>query len=278
MQLKLGHIDYLNCAPFFHYLRESGFSGEIIKGVPAQLNEMLAAGKLDVSPSSSFEYGRRYQDYLLMPGHSISAFEQVQSVLLFSPVPIDELVGQTIYLTGESATSIHLLRVILQEFYDWDTVPSQVPDRPVVDFLQQGEPVLLIGDRALQASLSIGSERSYQYDLAELWHRHTGLPFVFALWIVHRQAYQSLGNELVDLQRQLTLSREKAFDDLYLLAKETMHQDWMTQEQLVKYWQCMSYDLTAEHLEGLELFFRLCFKYGYLEQIPEINFIGSSGD
>lgn len=233
MRLKLGHIDYLNCAPFFHYLRASGFAGEIVKGVPAQLNKMLADGGLDVSPSSSFEYGQHFEDYQLMPGHSISALRRVQSVLLFSPVPIDQLAGRCVYLTGESATSVHLLRVILQEFYGWDNVPSRVPEQPVEEFLQRGEPVLLIGDRALRASLSMGPELGYQYDLAELWYRHTGLPFVFALWIVHRQACQRCNKELNELQNQLTESKRKAFGDLQLVALQTPHGDWMSQEQLV---------------------------------------------
>lgn len=275
MRLKLGHIDYLNCAPFFHFLKDCGFSGEITKGVPAQLNAMLAEGLLDVSPSSSFEYGRSYQDYLLLPGHSISAFESVQSVLLFSPCPLEQLSGKSVYLTGESATSVHLLKVILQEFYGWEDVPSLVPDQAVESFLQRGEPVLLIGDRALSASLVVGPDQSCQYDLAELWYRHTGLPFVFALWIVRRQSCKALAGELRLLQHQLTCARQKAFSDLDALANQTVDRPWMTSEQLVSYWRCMSYDLNVEHLAGLRLFFELCHKYGYLDQIPEINFFPS---
>ena len=101
--LTLGHIPYLNCVPFFHFLKQEGFQGELVSGVPAELNRMLQTGQLDVSPSSSFEYARNYQDYLLLPGHSISSFGKVQSVLLFSPVELAELDGQQIAITGESA-------------------------------------------------------------------------------------------------------------------------------------------------------------------------------
>jgi len=271
--MKLGHIDYLNCVPFFQYLQQAGFDGTIVKGVPAQLNAMLAQGALDVSPSSSFEYGRNFHNYLLLPNHSISAFDEVQSVLFFSSTPLDELDGQKIYLTGESATSVHLLYVILREFYGCRAIDSCVPEQPAENYLNDGQPVLLIGDRALKASLTVGPEKGYQYDLAQLWHQHTGLPFVFALWIVHRRAYQRLTDEFLLLQTQLQQSKDKAFDHLYALAEAVTDRPWMTQEQLVDYWKCMSYDLDDAHVKGLTLFFELCTKYGYFAQMPELSFI-----
>ena len=73
MTLTVGHIAYANCVPFFHYLRASGFDGRIVAGVPSELNRMLAAGAIDLAPSSSFEYGRNWRNYLLLPGHSISS-------------------------------------------------------------------------------------------------------------------------------------------------------------------------------------------------------------
>jgi chorismate dehydratase len=273
MRLKLGHIDYLNCVPLFHYLRESGFDGAIVKGVPAELNQKLAQGEVDVSPSSSFEYGRNYRDYLLLPGHSISALREVKSVLLFSPVPIEQLRGRRIFLTGESATSVHLLKVLLQAFYGWETVPSVVPDVPVETLLERGEPVLLIGDRALKASMSSEKNKGYCYDLAQLWYRHTQLPFVFALWIVRRESFKELSEPLQRLRGQLALSRQKAFEDLTVLAESTRGRDWITGEQLIEYWQSMSYYLDAQHVAGLKYFFELCVTYGYLPEMPEIDFV-----
>ncbi|EAT16748.1 menaquinone biosynthetic enzyme MqnA/MqnD family protein [Desulfuromonas acetoxidans] len=273
MQMKLGHIDYLNCVPFFQYLQQAGFDGTIVKDVPAQLNAMLAQGTLDVSPSSSFEYGRNFHDYVLLPNYSISAFDEVQSVLFFSSTPLEELDGQKIYLTGESATSVHLLYVILKEFYGCQTIDSCVPEQPAENYLNKGKPVLLIGDRALKASLTVGPEKGRQYDLAQLWHQHTGLPFVFALWIVHRHAYQRLTNEFVLLQKQLQYSINKAFQNLYALAEAVADRPWMSRKQLVDYWNCMSYDLDVVHVKGLTLFFELCTKYGYFTEMPELTFV-----
>jgi chorismate dehydratase len=272
MSLKLGHIDYLNCVPLFHYLTQSGFSGEIVKGVPSELNHLLSRGELDVSPSSSFEYGLNFKDYLLFPDHSISAFDGVKSVLLFSPCPIDELHGQCIYLTGESATSVHLLKVLLREYYQWSEVESCVPDAPVEDLLADGKPVLLIGDRALKARASKEAKGCHCYDLAQLWSQKTGLPFVFALWIVRRQALNTKSGQLKELYVQLNRSRQRAFDDLPALARAIDHAQWLTEGQLVDYWRSMSYRFGELHHQGLSLFFQLCVKYGYLPKQPLIEF------
>ena len=271
MQLRLGHIDYLNCVPLFHHLENCGFNGTIVDGVPSVLNEMLAQGDIDVSPSSSFEYGRGYKDYLLLPDHSISAGDSVKSVLLFSPVPIEQLSGQCIYLTGESATSVNLLRVLLHEYYGWDQVVCEVPQIPVEQLLAEGKPVLLIGDRALKAAIAYSDSSFIQYDLAHLWRKHAQLPFVFALWIVRRESFEMLTNELRQLHQQLNQSRQIALNDLNALAKAT-DLSWLNDEQLVDYWQSMSYQLSARHIAGLELFFHLCVKYHYLPEVPTVDF------
>ncbi|MGD9343605.1 MAG: hypothetical protein PVJ25_06185, partial [Desulfuromonadales bacterium] len=128
MSLRIGRIAYLNVAPYFHYLAKQGFSGEIVAGVPAELNRMLAEGTIDACPSSSFEYALRADDYLLLPGHSISSIGPVHSVLLFTPGPLNDLPGQEIAITGESATSINLLKVLLMEFCRIGTVSFKVPE------------------------------------------------------------------------------------------------------------------------------------------------------
>ena len=96
MTLRIGRIAYLNVAPYFHYLREEGFTGEVVAGVPSALNAMLAEGSIDACPSSSYEYGLHAADYYLLPGHSISSIGPVHSVLLFTPGPLQALSGAEI--------------------------------------------------------------------------------------------------------------------------------------------------------------------------------------
>lgn len=276
MSLVVGHIAYTNCAPFFYHLRAAGFAGEIVSGVPSQLNQLLAVGEIDVSPCSSFEYGRNWRDYLLLPGLSISTVGAVRSVLLFSPKPLTELEGGQIALTGESASSVHLLKILLHEFVGLQRVRFGVPQTPVEDVIDQGGSALLIGDRALKMAQTYRD--GIIYDLGELWHRYTGLPFVFALWILRRAAAQDKALQVRDLLTQLQRSQQKAFSDLAALARAIPECSWMTEAGLVGYWQSMSYGLDEEHIRGLELFFRLCRKRNLLPDVPQLNFFRTAAD
>lgn len=271
MTLCIGHIAYANCVPFFHYLRQCGFNGEIRSGVPSELNALLAAGEIDLAPSSSFEYGRNADAYLLLPGHSISSCGPVQSVLLFSPLPLEELGTAPIDLTIESATSINLFKILLSEFLKKDQRCCRPAVQPAEEIAAQGGSVLMIGDRALRTAQHLHG-RTNIYDLGELWWHFTGLPFVFALWIVRASSAEKQAPALRLFQQQLAQARQLAFADLPLVAAQTRERQWMGEEALVDYWRCMSYDLTPQHQTGLQLYFALCVKHGLLKDEPVLRF------
>lgn len=272
MTLAVGRITYANCAPFFHHLREVGFRGEVIEGVPSQLNRMLSEGTIDISPSSSFEYACNWRDYLLLPGQSISSIGPVSSVLLFSTAELSALDGVEISITGESATSINLLKILLKELAGCREVICTKNEASGETMIKEGGSALLIGDRALQASRQ-RPEGMKIYDLGALWYLLTGLPFVFALWIVRRDAAAAKATDLAGFVGQLTTARQKAFADLPQLARVAPERSWYGEAELQAYWRQMSYDLDALHLQGLEMFFTLCVKHQLLAELPEIHFL-----
>ena len=271
MTLRIGRIAYLNVAPYFHYLHKKGFAGEIVAGVPSELNSMLAEGIIDACPSSSFEYGLHANDYYLLPGHSISSIGPVHSVLLFTPGPLNILSGGEVAITGESATSINLLKILLKEFCGISDVTFKVPRRKVEAYLNEGQSSLLIGDRALSAAKNC-PEGVQIVDLGALWYHFTGLPFVFALWILRRKAVEQLPGEIDRLAAQLRGARHHAFMNLTDMAEQLSACTEFTPRQLEEYWRGMSYDLTDGHLEGLHLYFTLCKKHGLLKQVPDFHF------
>ncbi len=272
-ELKLGYIPYLNCVPFFYRLQQNGFKGTLVTGVPSELNRLLQCRELDVSPSSSFEYARNWQKYLLLPNHSISSVGKVKSVLLFSPVDISELSGREVALTGESATSINLLRVIFREFYSLHDIIDRVPDIPIETLIADKKPALLIGDRALyQAQLAPTGMKIF--DLGEIWYQKTGLPFVFALWIINRGILDRFSEELADLGQQLTVSREQLISHPSAAVVDVADKMGLDVATIVDYWNTIDYRLGKEHLRGLKHFFSLCKKYKLLEEEPELNFWG----
>jgi len=116
--LRVGRIPFLNLLPIYRAL-ETGFPLEYVRFVPGhpfELNRKLRAGKLDISPSSSIEYGKHPERYLLVPDVSISSRSKVMSVLLFSHRPAAELPGGPIAVTASSDTSVILLEILLREF------------------------------------------------------------------------------------------------------------------------------------------------------------------
>ena len=107
MRPRVGHIQFLNCLPLDYALMEGGFAAglEVVCDVPAVLNGKLLAGELDVSPVSSIIYAQHADKLLLLPDLSISAETALESILLVSKKPIEELEGGKVLLTSKSATS-----------------------------------------------------------------------------------------------------------------------------------------------------------------------------
>ncbi len=274
MTLRIGRISYLNVVPYFHYLVDEGFDGEIVSGVPSELNTLLSQGRIDACPSSSFEYGLNADQYLLLPEHSISSIGPVHSVLLFSRGPISLLDGQDIAITGESATSINLLKILLLEFCGVNDARCQVPQGRVEEALAAGQSALLIGDRALTAAQNCPQDVQIT-DLGALWYHFTGLPFVFALWLLRRDAVSKHFDEIARFTPQLKSARQRAFADLPALAAHYAENSGFSPAGLENYWQGIDYDLSDVHLEGLRLFFTLCEKHQLLDTVPDFHFFSA---
>lgn len=270
--LRIGRIEYANCTPIFHALTEQCPAGayRYVGGVPAQLNAMLAAGAIDVCPSSSIAYALHPERYLIIPDLSISSCGPVQSVLLFSNVPLGELDGREVLLTAESATSVNLLKILLKMRYGC-ACSYRVTNRVLADALREAPAVLLIGDSALRQAQSAAA--GHVYDLGALWYDWTGTPFVFALWLACRDTAMKRGDELRQLAREFQQAKASAMMNLERIAASSPEAAWMGYERLMEYWRVLSYDLSGEHIEGLKRFFSLAAGMGLIEHAPELAFL-----
>ncbi len=270
-QLNVGKIPFLNSVPYFELLKECGFEGELIEGVPAQLNGLLRIGHIDASLSSSIEYALNWQDYMVFPELSISSVGEVKSVLLFSSKDIDNLSGQTVYLTEESDTSVYLLRIILEIFLKQTNINYVVPDEPIEDFINNGETGLLIGDRALRKAKGCINDTHF-YDLGELWMQATGLPFVYALWMIRKESLDQDPEAFNQLYHQLVAARKKMLNNVTAYTVKAAEARGMEVERVHEYWQTIDYRLEKDHIEGLRLFYQLCTELGVIKEKGEINF------
>jgi chorismate dehydratase len=270
--LRVGKIPYANVYPIFRAL-ETRFRTEnvrLVPGHPAELNRKLRAGRLDVSPSSSIEYGKHPERYVLCPGIAIAARNEVMSVLLLSDRPVGSLSDEPIAVTGTSDTSVVLLDILLREFSGKRNrlVRTDLGPR---DALRRHPAFLAIGDQAIRASLS-GAARCVT-DLGAWWRRETGTPFVFALWIATRAAARDRGKGLRRFARTLLLAKRAAREEMDRPGDRFLEGPaWIPRTFLKAYWRNLSYDLAAE-LEGLRLFFRLAAKIGRIPAAPPLRFL-----
>jgi chorismate dehydratase len=269
--LRVGLIPYANLVPIFHALT-THFRLENVRfvpGMPSELNRMLRAGRLDISPSSSIEYGKYPERYLLCPGISVSSRSKVMSVLLLSNDPLKRLPDGPIAVTRASDTSVVLLEILLREFLG-------KRNRIVRTHLSPGEALrrhpayLAIGDEALQASL-FGAAK-YATDMGEWWRRETGTPFVFALWIISREALPHRKEALRAFAGMLLTAKTIARESLTRPEHLRIGPEWMPGDLLAAYWRNLSYDLDDE-AKGLRQFYRLARKIGKIPSAPPLRFL-----
>lgn len=267
-QLRIGQIDYLNCVPIFsEFIDSHGGEAIVARGVPSTLNRMLAAGEIDICPSSSIEYAKGGASYSLLPGLSISSIGPVMSVLLFTRKPIEALDGHEIGLTVDSDTSVALLTILLQRRYGLHNRFRRLDVSSLAD--ADLDAVLLIGDKALREA---GRSAGWQvHDLGQLWWEFTGLPFVFALWIVRRDACIGYPEEVARLAGWFYEAKESAYLSYERIARGVRGSD-LSAAELVNYWKTISYDLTPRHIKGVQLFFKLAEEEGIISSQPDISF------
>lgn len=275
--LRIGQIDYANCTPLFMQMEgrlpESRF--RILHGVPAQLNAKLAQGGIDICISSSIEFARHADIYEILPGYCIGSDGPVKSVLLFSNCPVEELSGKRLLVTAESATSVLLLQILLTFHWGVEGYSLQAGGVDWADGLQQAQGLLLIGDRALKA-VQDGAGK-YCYDLGEAWKSLTGLPFVYALWLINRASSVGKNRELAEFAVLLEQATEGVGADAELLAARAPESSWFSVSELAGYWRnSINYRLDERHLQGLEQFYSYGVQLGLLEQQPVIRLFNAA--
>ena len=270
---SLGRISYLNVLPIYHAM-ESGqvpHDYELVYGPPAVLNDMMAQGGLLAASTSCIEYARRPTRYMLLPDLAIGSEGPVQSVLLLSRVPIVDLDGARILVSAETHTSAALLRILLKERYkfnvSWQTGSA-------TEMVATGNPptaFLAIGDEALR--LRRHPEYPYCLDLGEAWIRWTGKPFIFGVWVIHKQGMKEwphAENPATLLYRSLSWGLENM--DVILDIAERNYPN-MTREEHREYFEGLSYALGKPEQEGLLLFWEKLASAGELKRVPPLSFL-----
>lgn len=256
--MRIGRIGYINCAPVYGAIDRGIVAlpprAELVTGTPAELNDLLVAGELDLSVISAVEYARHAKELVLLPELAISCDGPVRSVALFSKRPVTDLGTHTILLSASSRTSVALLALLCKDV--WKIAPKFAEARAEAQDLDAlaalpHEAVLVIGDAAL--ALAERGTYPHRYDLGAEWKAWTGLPFVFAVWAARRVA------DPAAVQRghqSLLASRAWGLAHLDLLAEDAAGATGVALTACREYLGGLDYAFTYKHLAGLTDFFR----------------------
>ena len=273
--MKLGRIPWINCYPVYAAIDRGlvGVPAELVSGTAAELNDLLAAGELQVSVVSAVEYARNAAYYHLLPDLAITSDGPVHSVALFSRRPVAELDRRTILTTASSRTSVLLLDLLCR--HRWGVRPhfasasAEAAVRGSLGGLPH-EAVLVIGDAALL--LRAQGRYPVRVDLGEAWKEWTGLPFVFAVWAARRDAGDALVQEV---HRGLLDSRAWGLAHLDELALEAHQRTGVAEQACREYLGDLDYALSYRHLAGLTDFFRRLAQEGLVPD-GSLSFISAA--
>ncbi len=274
--IRLGNIDYSNCYPIHGPVlgRNRPDWLEVVDGPPSDLNRRLANGELDVAPGSSIELARHSREYGVLRGLCIGSAGPVESIIFVSRLPLRELAGRTVALPTASATSRCLLRILLEVRLGVEPVWVDFDQRshdPLISgpgTAGQVEAALFIGDEALRRE---GEPGELLFDLGREWTEWTGLPFVYALWLVRGEVANR--SEIHELHRLFLQSRDAAAVDAQALASLASGRYGFPPLRLQSYWSRIRYDLDEQMLEGLEHFLALASEIGEAPRIDGIRLI-----
>ncbi len=176
--MRIGCTPFLNARPLVWGLEREH---EVFPLPPSQMAKALLAGKLDVAlvPVVEMFRDRRLR---MLDAPAICCKGAVRSVRLL----VRGGIGDRVLLRADSrsGTSVLLAQLLLKRLFGVRRVQTVCvdTDRFSPRSLKPGEALLQIGDVALKAV----ARGCAVHDLGTLWKVMTGLPFVFAPWMVRR--------------------------------------------------------------------------------------------
>lgn len=273
MNYPVAMIPYTNMAPY----RENGVPKECrfvflnpLKSIQALKENKVLAAAVPVG-------GLPLLQNIIEPlgSFGIAAKERSMSVLFFTDREFSSFIFPAkVRITSHSASSVRLLYLL----FGYNNGFSRMPCR-----VQAGEPFngeLIIGDAALQRArhlkmdLDSGNTQKSEMiiDLATEWYKKHKLPFVFARWVIRRDAPAKIRRSIENWLAEFKEYENQLVEKSALRAAEHLN---MTVDYLKTYFNVIRRSLTSEDLAGQELFLAEFEKY---QKEPVFNYCRKLGE
>jgi chorismate dehydratase len=272
-RLRVAAISFLNPAPLLWNFEHEPASAELRTRydvrytLPALCAAQLATGEADLGliPIAALA---TLPQVVAVPGCTIASLYGVRSIqLVLRPGATLEGV-QTVAADAASRSSAAYVRVLLQRFHgNHPEFHEQPADLPAM--LKTADAALLIGDPALlalQRRDTLGEHADCTWiDVAAWWRQHTGLPWVAAVWAVRTEALDRCGITPLQLQDDLTASRDAGLQHVDDLVAEWRPRLALPANIIHEYLtKNIHYALDEPCLEAIACFYRLTEACGVL--------------
>jgi chorismate dehydratase len=240
MALKVARIPYLSCEPFYFEMERRGV--DLSDLVPSEMAGAISRGEIDAGPMPLADCFPLNEQFRFLAGFCLATVRKTSSVALHSKRPIQELSGAQIGIPGEAATSALLLKVLL-------ALKHRVQPATYVTSEEASDAFLLIGSAGLRQRHGIW-DYPHTYDLGEEWSEWTGLPFVFARWVVRKALDRK---EVAALEDALYTGMQDWADGLFRAA-EGRDDVLMHPRDILEYTQGIRYFLGVSEQRAIERF------------------------
>ncbi len=262
--LRVAASFYLNSAPLIWSFIHGSMRNDVellTDAAPARCADMLARGDAEVALVPVIEY-QRIPEIEVVPDVCVGSLRRVRSVVLATRC-LDLKDIRTIALDTSSRTSAALIQIIFREFLNIE--PVCTPSAPGLRLmLETNDAALMIGDPAM----TFPREDLHVHDLAGLWREHTGLGFVFAMWMARAGLHERVRTVEFARARDEGLAHVEEIVTLYHSQLDLPRAE--LREYLL---ENISFTLDAEMREGLELYYRLARKHGLIAAARPLKLI-----
>ena len=262
---RIAASSYSNTAPLvwsFLYGKNHGRVELILDNAPVRSAELLQQDRVDAALVPVI-CAQTIENVRLIPDVCVGARDRVRSVCLVTDgKDLNEV--KSVALDVSSKTSVVLTKIIFREFLGFE--PEWHDAEPNIDtMLSAADAALIIGDPALALSEppALAGGQNYRiFDLAQLWHQHTGLGFVFAMWMTRRKVCT------IDF----AAARDEGLAHIDEIATNFAPQIGFTADEMRRYLtESIAYSIDDSMKSGLELYFKLAAKHKLIDAAREIR-------
>jgi chorismate dehydratase len=270
-RISLGKISYINASPVYYGL-DNGLLPDwltMVPDVPSALNHQIITDQIEISPISAAFYAMNHEKLLLLPDLSISCHGNVLSVLCASNYALDDLDQKTVMFSQESASAASFLKMIFsqrQVYPDFKVGPvgdiNQIPSGV--------DAVMVIGDTALTQPWQ--ERYVHCFDLGGIWYEMTGLPFVFAVWVVRESFAKRYPEQVGQVLDLLHASKKQGYahiEDVIFAGTQKLK---LSHSLIKRYYDLLICDLDPLKIKAMKIFFESLYEQDILDTPAKVRF------